>query len=94
MGKQGKAGNLLGKGGMNMLTLCAWCKSHLKGDPTITDPHQISHGICAWCALDLLGDGSEKECTQCGDDGEEPNPWCSECGDPDKGVDAAKDGER
>jgi len=32
------------------------------------------------------------ECTECGDDGEEPNPYCDACGDPDAGVDAAKEG--
>jgi len=30
----------------------------------------------------------EVECTECKDD----NPWCAECGDPDAGVDAFKEG--
>ena len=32
------------------------------------------------------------DCTECGDDGEEPNPYCPACGNPDAGVDAYKEG--
>jgi hypothetical protein len=44
--------------------------------------------------LRALADEEEEEhCTECGDDGEEPNPYCHACGDPDMGVDAYKEGE-